>query len=465
MEGRTHRPEHDEARCAACAICFDRCPSVPFPEYRLDPTLVRGAVHRCGAGLPVADDVPPCRAACPLHQDTRGYAAALAAGDPTGALALIHESNPLPAVCGTVCNRSCERACLRARTDRPVAIRALKRAAAELGRTARSERSLGPGYGRCSGPLDVAVVGAGPAGLAAAHDLAAAGFGVSLYDDQPNPGGLAANAIPSFVLPRPLLEADVEFIRELGVEIRSGVRVGRDVPLASMRKAYRAVLLAVGAWKGKPLGLPGETGLRDVIDHVAFARAAAVDGPAPRSGPAVVLGGSQAALHCARIAVRLGCDPVVVAFPRPLDRFAADADAIEDAVEEGVRLAGGLRAAGFDVRDGAVAGVRFARVVESDPDAWGHRRLEPTGEETVLPASLVVVAHDREPDLALLAELPGVRRTPLGFIDLDPKTGMTHAFGVFAAGDVVTGPKTVVEAIASGRRAAARIRRFLAGEG
>ncbi|MBN1773186.1 MAG: FAD-dependent oxidoreductase, partial [Deltaproteobacteria bacterium] len=312
MEGRTHRPVHDEARCAACSICIGLCPAVRYPEYRGDPATVRGQVFRAGPLAETRDEVPPCRAACPLHQDVPSYARELAAGRPEAALAVIRATNPLPSVCGTVCNRSCERACVRARVDQAVQIRTLKRFAAEQVRRLRDgaedDRHV-PGLEARS----VAVVGSGPAGLAVAHDLAALGRRVAVYDEQPRVGGMLSCAIPTFVLPRDALRADLDEIRAFGVEFYVGMRVGRDVSLEALRQEYDAVVLAVGAWRGRKLGLPGERFLDDVVEHVEFARKISIEGPRPRSGPAIVVGGSTAAFACARIALRLGCDPVTVA--------------------------------------------------------------------------------------------------------------------------------------------------------
>jgi NADPH-dependent glutamate synthase beta subunit-like oxidoreductase len=462
VEGRTHRPEHDEARCAACSICVALCPAVGFPEYRLDPQTVRGAAFGASALIATRDEVRPCRAACPLHQDVPLYVGALARGDAAASLDLIRATNPLPAVCGTVCNRSCERACVRARVDEAVPIRALKRAAVE---ELRRLEKLAPsaGAGRPPASRSVAIVGSGPAGLAAAHDLALAGVRVVVLDEQPRVGGMPACAVPSFILPPDLLAADIDVLRALGVEFRTGVRVGRDVNLSSLREEYDAVLLAVGAWRGLPLGLAGEKRVEGVIDHVDFARQTALEGPERRRGPAIVVGGNAAAFACARIAVRLGCKPVTVAYQRPLDRIPADAEAVADAVEEGVRLVALVRVVELGAEAGRLTAVRLERLREEEPDAWGHRPLIPTGEPPVdMPVSMLVVALDRAPDLRLLGGMPGLARTPFGFLAVDPATGMTVVPGLFAAGDVVTGPKGVVEAVAAGRKVAAAVARWVA---
>jgi NADPH-dependent glutamate synthase beta subunit-like oxidoreductase len=462
MEGRTHRPEHDEARCAACSICVSLCPAVGFPEYRLDPQTVRGAAFSASALVATRDEIRPCRAACPLHQDVPLYVGALARGDAAASLAAIRATNPLPAVCGTVCNRSCERACVRARVDEAVSIRALKRAAVEelrrLGKLVPAAAA-----GRPPAARSVAIVGSGPAGLAAAHDLVLAGLRVVVLDEQPRIGGMPACAVPSFILPPDLLAADIDVLRALGVEFRTGVRVGRDVNLSALREEYDAVLLAVGAWRGRPLGVAGEKRVEGVLDHVDFARQTAVEGPERRRGPAVVAGGNAAAFACARIAVRLGCKPVTVAYHRPLDRIPADAEAVADAVEEGVRLAGLVRVVELGAEAGRLTAVRLERLREEEADAWGYRPLVPTGEPPVdMPVSTLIVALDRAPDLRLLGGMPGLARTPLGFLAVDPATGMTTVPGLFAAGDVVTGPKGVVEAVAAGRKVAAAVGKWIA---
>ncbi|MBI5490146.1 MAG: FAD-dependent oxidoreductase [Deltaproteobacteria bacterium] len=458
MEGRTHRPVHDEARCAACSICVSLCPAVRFPEYRLTPNTVRGAVHASGALVPVAGEVRPCRAACPLHQDVPVYCGGIARGDAAAALAVIRATNPLPAVCGTVCNRSCERACVRARVDQGVQIRATKRFAVEELRRAGGVLPAAAGS-PASGLGAVAVVGSGPAGLAVAHDLAAAGARVTVFDEQPRVGGMLACAVPSFVMPRDLLAADIDAIRAMGVEFRVGVRVGRDVSLETLRRGHDAVVLAVGAWRGRPMGVAGERGLEDVVDHVEFARRITLEGPRPRGGPAVVFGGSTAAVDCARIAVRLGCRPVTLAWRRPAERLPCDAETLADAIEEGVRVLELVRPTEVRAESGRLCAVRFEGLREDEPDGWGFRTLVPSesGETFELPAALLVVAIDRAPDLRLLGGMPGLSRTPLGYLAVEPATGMTALGGLFAAGEVVTGPKGVVEAVAAGRKVAAAV--------
>ncbi|MBI5498682.1 MAG: FAD-dependent oxidoreductase [Deltaproteobacteria bacterium] len=458
MEGRTHRPVHDEARCSACSICVSLCPAVRYPEYRLTPHTVRGAVYASGALVPVVEEVRPCRAACPLHQDVPVYCGEVARGDASAALAVIRATNPLPAVCGTVCNRSCERACVRARVDQGVQIRATKRFAVEEVLRAGGAAAAVPGP-PAGGLGTVAIVGSGPAGLAVAHDLAAAGARVTVFDDQPCVGGMLACAVPSFVMPRDLLAADVEAIRALGVEFRIGVRVGRDISLETLRRGHDAVVLAVGAWRGRPLGIAGERGLEDVVDHVEFARRVSLEGPRRRGGPAVVFGGSTAAVDCARIAVRLGCRPVTLAWRRPAERLPCDAETLADAIEEGVRVLELVRPTEVRAEGGRLCGVRFERLREDEPDAWGFRPLVPAegGETLELPASLLVVAVDRAPDLRLLGGMPGLIRTALGFLAVDPATGMTALPGLFAAGEVVSGPKGAVEAVAAGRKVAAAV--------
>ncbi len=435
---------------------------------------VRGAVHqvRVSGFKPLqtpnseleTPTEPPCLAACPLHQEVPAYVAAIARGDPAAAIATIRRTNPLPSVCGAVCNRSCERACVRGPLDGPVAIRALKSFAAADESRRRGGNVPAPVVPRASGPLDVAIVGAGPAGLSAAHDLAAAGYGVTIYEARSSPGGMLAWAVPPFVMPRALLEADIEFIRRAGVEIRTGVRVGGtgNVTLDALCKVHRAVLLALGAPCGSRLGIPGEAGFAGATDHVSFAVAAASP-PRPRlDGPCVVVGGSGAAFQAARIAVRLGCSPVTVAYWRSAEALPADPEGIADAVAEGVRVEHSIRPLDVTLLADGGAEIRFRRVRDGEEDAWGYRPVvDAAAHGPVLSVRTLVATVGRSADL--LAVAGDLATTPFGFVTVDPATGMTSRRGLFAAGDVVSGPKTVVEAIAGGRRAASAIRRFLEG--
>ncbi|MDI7266688.1 MAG: FAD-dependent oxidoreductase, partial [Myxococcota bacterium] len=319
---------------------------------------------------------------------------------------------------------------------------------------------------RASGPLDVAIVGAGPAGLSAAHDLAAAGYGVTIYEARSSPGGMLAWAVPPFVMPRALLEADIEFIRRAGVEIRTGVRVGGtgNVTLDALCKVHRAVLLALGAPCGSRLGIPGEAGFAGATDHVSFA-AAAASPPRPRlDGPCVVVGGSSAAFQVARIAVRLGCSPVTVAYWRPAEALPADPEGIADAVAEGVRVEHSIRPLDVTPLADGGAGIRFRRVRDGEEDAWGYRPVvdaDADADGPTLRVRTLVAAVGRSADLSAVAG--DLATAPFGFVAVDPATCMTSRRGLFAAGDVVSGPKTVVEAIAGGRKAAAAIRRFIEG--
>lgn len=436
----------------------------------------------------------PCRGGCPVGTDAAAYVALLAEGRIAEAYDVARQHNPFASVCGRICSAPCERACRRHVIDAPVSIRAMKRVlcdahGAEQGPASRW--GLGAGEVPPVTRASVGVIGAGPAGLAAAHDLRLAGFAVTVYEASPLPGGMMRYGIPAFRLPRVVLDAEIEAIRALGIELRLGCAIGRDVPIDALLTAHAAVLVTAGCQQGRTLRIPGADlpGVMRAVDFLRRENARVEASPAAGSliaeGDVVVIGGGSVAFDAARSAWRTHLGPVNDAYdgqtaldaartaardqgragapPHPVTLVAPEARAalpvpleeLHEATLEGVTLRDGtsvLRILG----DTHVTGVEVAPVL-SLVDAAG--RFAPqldAARAAVLPARTVVLAIGQQADTDFLAGVPGVARTPWGGIVVDDALRSTDP-RVWAAGDVATGPRDLIEAVASGQRAARSI--------
>ncbi len=404
--------------------------------------------------------IAPCQAACPALTDAGRYVGLVAEGRYDDAYAVAAEVNPFPSVCGWICTAPCEASCRRGTLDEPISIRTIKRFATERGHlppvprpvVARSER--------------VAIVGGGPAGMSAAYYLARLGYPVTVFEAMPVPGGMMAIGIPEYRLPREVLRAEIERIVGLGVDLRLDAAMGRDFTLSDLeRDGYRAVFLATGASKSRRLGVPGD-GLPGVVPATLFLKRVNL-GESPRlSGQVVVVGGGSTAMDAARSALRSGATSVSIAYRRGRDEMPAQGEEIEAAEHEGIAVQTGLAIVAVESRDGEVAGLR---VVEQRPTGAvdprsGRAEWAPIpGTERVLPATTILVAIGEEPDPSILPEGAGIEVSGFAGIVADPRTLQTGRAGIFAGGDVVSGPKTIIDAVAAGRRAAGSIHEFIAG--
>jgi NADPH-dependent glutamate synthase beta subunit-like oxidoreductase len=452
--GRTHRPEVDHGACSACGGCTWACPARVLPSQAAETHSLRGALFQARPYPGKPADLPPCRMACPLGQDVPGYLAAIARGDLESAARIIRDTNALPSVCGRVCVASCMRACSRAAIDEGLDIRGLKRFAAAAVEAAGAQRITIDT--RAEG---VAVVGGGPAGLAAAHRLLQLGLRPVVFEAGARAGGLLVDCVAPFVLPEARVAADVARLEADGIEIRTGVRAGVDVSWEELESEFGAVIVATGARRGSRPALAGND-LAGVTDAVTFGRRARSGGERIRGG-AVVLGGGKAALQCARMARRLGADPVTVVHPVPRDLWPADADDRAAAEEEGVTLLDGRAVALEGER--ALSAVRVRAVTAGKADAVG--RVAPRiGAEQRLAAGLCVAAVDRRPAPGDAPAFADLGRGPLGTLIADA-SGRLSRPRWYAAGEATTGAATVVDSMATGRRVALTIARDLRGEG
>ena len=398
--------------------------------------------------------VPPCQAACPIRTDVRGYVSAIAKGDVEGAIGIIGQVNPLPSVCGRICTRLCEKACRRAQVDKPVSIRALKRFAADQTRKLRLSKIPENSYNE-----KVAVIGGGPAGLVAAHDLALLGYKVTIYEARNVLGGLLSEGIPEYRLPKKLVKEEIDNILALGIEAKTGSSFGKDFTLDSLLKDYQAVFLAVGSQKSvlpkcRGVDLPG------VMSGVEFLKKICHEQIPDLGKKVLVIGGGHTAIDAARTCVRLGCSDVTIIYRRTLDEMPAGLEEVEEAEKEGIRMM--YLTSPVEFKGGVkVRSVKFVKMELGEPDASGRRRpIAVENSEFELQADTVILAIGYIPDAQVLTH-NGLSISKRGTVIVQDDTGITNIQGVFAAGDVVTGPLSVIEAMASGRKAAEAIHHYL----
>ncbi len=400
---------------------------------------------------------PPCSLACPAGTDCQGYVGLIANGHYREAVQLLKESYPLPASIGLVCPHPCEDACRRGRVDEPIAIANLKAFVGMQDLTAAMpyQPPVQPASGK-----KVAVVGAGPAGLTAAFFLARAGNQVTVFDAMPQAGGMLRYGIPEYRLPKEILEREIQLIKALGVSFINNVRLGRDIHLDVLRQEHDAVFLATGAWQSSRIGCPGEEA-EGVLGGIDFLREVAQQCPVALGDRVAVIGGGNTAMDAARTALRLGAGQVMVLYRRTRAEMPAQDSEIEEAMEEGVQFH--FLAAPQEIvsNNGKAAAVKVDKMKLGEPDASGRRRPVPTGEEELISVDTVIAAIGQEVNTAGLEDLALSRWDT---IDADEQTCTTSMAGVFAGGDVVSGPGIAIEAVAWGKKAAESIQAYLQGE-
>lgn len=415
----------------------------------------------CQAGVCSSLFDAPCQNACPTDQNAWAYVSLIGEGRFKEAIAVIKESNPFPATCGRVCVHPCEGKCRRNQVDNAVAICALKRFAADT-----DMNSLDPYRPKVAAPngKKVAVVGAGPAGLSAAYFLAIRGYGVTVFESLPVAGGMLAVGIPEYRLPKDILNAEIASITGLGVEIKLNTQIGKDVTTEGLfSKGYGAVLMATGAHAGQKLGIPGDDS-EGVFEGVTFLRDLNLKKPIKAQGKVVVVGGGNVAIDAARSALRLGAASVAILYRRDKEDMPANEEEIEEAEKEGVKIHTLVLPKRVVVENGRATGIECVRAFLGGFDRSGRRKPEVIeGSEFILPVDMIVAAIGQKPDLSYLNG-DGIVANAGGTLQVDGKLATTRE-GVFAAGDNVRGPATVVEAIADGKKAAMAIDKYCGGDG
>ena len=403
----------------------------------------------------------PCKAGCPAHISIQGFVNAIGEGRYDEGLKIIKEEMPFPGICGRVCPHPCETECNRGKVDKPIAIEYLKRFLADLDLFSKSPYIPKQ---KPSRPEKVAVIGAGPAGLTAAYYLAIEGYPVIVFEKLPVAGGMMAVGIPEFRLPRHILQAEIDVVQKLGVDIRCNVEVGKHLSFSEMQGEYKAIFVGVGCHQALKLGIPGEEELAGVVDGLTFLRDVNLGKPPKSRGNLVIIGGGNTAVDCARVAKRLGYRSVAILYRRTREEMPASPWEIEETMEEEIDiqfLTAPMKVLG---EGGNVSGLQCIRMKLGKPDESGRRRPLPIeGSEFTVQAETVVTALGQLPDLTWVPHDSGSIISKKGLLMADPLTGMTDVPGLFTGGDAVSGPWTVVEAVAAGKRAAMSMYHYLNG--
>jgi len=391
--------------------------------------------------------------------NVQGYIALLQQGRFKEAVELIRKSMPFPAICGRVCFSPCQDACSRKNIDQPVGIRYLKRLAADV---EREQGRIKPSPIPRKHSEKVAIIGAGPAGLSAAYELAKLGYPVTIFERMPQPGGMMRYGIPDYRLRKYVVANEIAYIQDLGVETKTAVEFGKDVQVDTLRnQGYKAIFIGIGAQLSRNLGIPGED-LKGVLHAVEFLRHVSLGKYINLGERVAVIGGGNSAIDAARTSLRLGAKNVTILYRRSRKEMPALPYEVEAAGEEGIEfhfLVSPVRVMG---KDGKVEAIECLRMELGEPDASGRRRPIPIqGTEHTYEVDTVIAA------IGQLAEASCLPSTILDerarAISVDPVTLETRIRGVFAGGDIVTGPASVIEAIGAGRRAAVSIDRYLNG--
>lgn len=403
----------------------------------------------------------PCQTGCPVGTEVWRYVAHISRGEFEDAYRVIRHANPFPSACARVCNHPCETVCRAATTGgEAVAVRTLKRFVVENVDPSVFRFAVAPAAEDAD---RVAVIGAGPAGLTAAHELSKKGHRVDVFEKESQPGGMLMCAIPSYRLPRATLVKEINLLLNDNIKLTCGRALGRDFTLSSLRKdGYKAVFVAVGSHENRKLGLEGEDA-EGVLAGINLLKSYNLDGKNLARGRVGIIGGGNSAIDAARVAIRQdGVDSVTVYYRRTRAEMPAYEEEIEAALEEGIRIVELVAPVGLKVESGRLKGVTFQKNELGPVDSSGRRRPVPIqGSEFDVELDTLVVAISEQPETSELEEL---KLTKWGTLAVNPESLITGMEGVFGGGDAVSGPRTVIEAIADGKRAAMMIDRYLSGK-
>ena len=407
--------------------------------------------NRCLAGL---QNPVPCVALCPAGVDIPGYMALVGEGRCADAVRLIRKDNPFPTACAYICEHPCEARCRRNMVDDAINIRGLKRYAVDHAGVV-PQPECAPATGK-----KVAIIGGGPSGLSCAYYLALMGHGVTVYEEREQLGGMLRYGIPSYRFPREKLDAEIESILSLGIEVHTGVTVGRDVWLEKLEQEYDCIYIAIGAHQDKKTGIPGENS-KNVISAVEMLRAIGDNEMPDFTGKqVVVIGGGNVAMDVCRSAVRLGADETYVLYRRSEAELPADPEEVKEAMEEGVQFRFLTAPVEILGENGKVTGIRVEHMALGEPDEKGRRKPVGTGEFETLAVDSVIGAIGQTVDWGTL-DVGALTTTKKGTAEADALTYQTAQPDIFVGGDCYTGPKFAIDAIAAGKEAAISLHRYV----
>ncbi len=480
--------EVERSKCVACGKCVEYCPAgavklgqklcdkhgnvVEYPKHELPNSIKWGPEHwdpdyRDNNRKNCYDKgTAPCKTACPAHVAVQGYLKLAAQGKYQEALALIKKDNPFPAVCGRICNKRCEEACTRGTIDQAVAIDAVKKFLAE--QDLNADTRFIPPVVIASNRLDhwaqkIAIIGSGPAGLSAAYYLATKGYKPTVFEKSVKPGGMLTYGIPSFKLEKNIIDAEIQVIRELGVEIKCGVEVGKDVTIAQLRaQGYEAFYIAIGCQGGRLPGVPGDDALGTAI-AVDFLHHALEDETQKMEGKTVVIGGGNVAVDCAKTASRFGSSNVSMVCLESRETMPASKNEIAETLEEGITICNGWGPKELKKdAQGHVTAVVFKRCLRTiDPETKKFSPVYDEQETMTLEADHVVFAIGQAIDWGKLLEGTKVEFWRGNYPVADPLTYQTAEPDIFVGGDVYHGPKFAIDAIEDGKCAAESLHRYV----
>ncbi|MFQ6108329.1 MAG: FAD-dependent oxidoreductase [Candidatus Aminicenantales bacterium] len=453
-------------KCTSCGECSRVCP-IKIPNDFEENQSLRSAIDKTfPQAIPNTyviekEERPPCRQTCPIGQEAAGYIALVAQGRFEEAAKLIREQNPLPIVCGRVCYHPCESECNRQFVDEAVAIKHIKRFVIDWEIQHKGHPT--PPEVKETRSEKVAIIGSGPSGLSCAHDLALKGYKVVVYEKLPVAGGMLAVGIPEYRLPKHLLRHELESFKAMGVEIKTRMALGKDFSIDDLfKQGYKAVYIATGAHKSLTMKIPGEDKYQGIYAGVDFLRNVNLRIPQPIGDRVAVVGGGNTAIDAARTALRCGAKKVTILYRRTRKEMPADEFEIHAAESEGVKIEYLVAPVEVIGKSGQVAGLKCIKMKLGEPDSSGRRRPIPIeGSEYETAYDTVIMAVSQSPEIDFSSSKRPLNVSKWHALEVNPETLETNIKGVFAGGDVVRGPDSVVRAMSDGKRAAEAIDKYL----